>query len=71
MSGPIPNLLDLMRDNGETIRCEIIDISMEGVSLRSTERLPMGEIVHAGKTRWRIVRHHEQGMAMQVAPQDP
>lgn len=65
-----PNLLDLVRQNGETIRCEVIDASLDGVSLRTDARLPVGEIVRAGKTRWRIVRHHDHGMAMHYQSED-
>lgn len=62
-----PNTFELVRENGETIGCEVIDASLDGVSLRTAARLPVGEIVLAGKTRWRVVRHHEHGMAMQCA----
>ncbi|HWC62210.1 MAG TPA: PilZ domain-containing protein [Rhizomicrobium sp.] len=62
------------RPNGELVRCDVLDISLQGVSLRTASRPPMGEIINLGRTWGRIVRHHEEGIAIQfleLASPDP
>ncbi len=62
------------RHDGQPVACDVIDISLQGLSLRTDGRPPVGEIVNLGKTRGRVVRHHGDGIAIQflmaVAP-DP
>ena len=53
------------RQNGEQITCEVLDISLDGVSLRTRSRPPVGEIVNLGRTRGRVVRHMIEGIAVQ------
>ena len=53
------------RENGEQIACEVLDISLDGVSLRTRSRPPVGEIVNLGRTRGRVVRHLIEGIAVQ------
>jgi hypothetical protein len=53
------------RENGEQIACEVLDISLDGVSLRTRTRPPVGEIVNLGRTRGRVVRHLIEGIAVQ------
>jgi hypothetical protein len=55
----------IVRENGEQISCEVLDISLDGVSLRTAVRPPVGEIVSLGRTRGRVVRHHPEGIAIQ------
>jgi CheY-like chemotaxis protein len=55
----------LTRASGREITCDVIDISPEGVSLRTREFPPVGEVVSVGKTRGRVVRHHDEGIALQ------
>jgi hypothetical protein len=50
---------------GEETCCETIDVSLQGASLRTTVRPPIGGLVHLGKTCGRVVRHHEDGIAIQ------
>ena len=63
----IPSLVSgsITRQNGENILCDVLDISLDGVSVRTKIRLPVGEIVNLGRTRGRVVRHHEDGFAIQ------
>jgi hypothetical protein len=62
-----------LRSNGEIeinlvtegmIRCELIDISLEGVTVRTNARPPLGQVVKIGETLAEITRHHESGIAM-------
>jgi len=55
----------IVRSNGQIINCDVLDISLEGVSVRTKVRPPVGEIVNLGRTRGRVVRHHEDGFAIQ------
>ena len=53
------------RADGEYIACEILDISLQGVSLHTKARPPVGELVNLGLTRGRVIRHHDLGIAIQ------
>jgi hypothetical protein len=53
------------RANGEVLNCEVLDLSLSGVSLKTEVRPPMGEIVLIGQTAGRVVRHHENGIAIE------
>ena len=53
------------RANGAYIACEILDISLQGVSLHTKARPPVGELVNLGLTCGRVIRHHELGFAIQ------
>jgi len=63
----IPALVtgSIIRANGEILACDVLDISLEGVSVRTKVRPPVGEIVNLGRTRGRVVRHHPDGVAIQ------
>jgi len=54
----------LVRQSGRTIACDVMDISLDGVSLRTVIQPPIGELVRVGKTFGRVVRHHEEGIAL-------
>lgn len=55
------------RKDGEMIACEVIDLSLSGVSLRTVSRPPIGEMVMIGQMSGRVVRHHEAGIAVEFA----
>ena len=57
--------LSFTRADGEVVKCEVIDISLHGVSLRTNSRPPPGEVLQVGRTCGRVVRHHEQGIAIE------
>jgi hypothetical protein len=63
----VPSLVSgsITRENGEYITCDVLDISLDGVSLRTRIRPPVGEIVNLGRARGRVVRHHNDGIAVQ------
>ena len=61
----------LTRQSGHDITCDVLDISLEGVSLSAAERPALGEVVRVGKTQGRVVRHHDCGFAMQFLRGQP
>jgi PilZ domain len=54
----------IILENGAHLVIDVLDISLEGVSLRTKARPPIGELVTLGHTRGRVVRHHEDGIAL-------
>ena len=53
--------------DGEMVACEVIDLSLSGVSLKTNFRPAIGEIVLIGQTSGRVVRHHETGFAVEFS----
>lgn len=64
------------RKNGDTVPCEVIDLSLSGVSLKTDTKPRVGETVVVGQMSGRVVRHHDTGIAVefsrpQTQPPDP
>jgi len=53
------------RSTGEQVRCEVLDLSLTGVSVRSDTRPPMGEHILIGHRAGRIARHHADGVGIE------
>ncbi len=53
------------RASGEIVACEVLDLSMGGVSLLTDARPPIGEIVLIGQMAGRVARHHDRGVAIE------
>ena len=69
---PRINASKLIMPNGDVHNCRVIDVSLSGASVACTIKPPLGTMVILGRMRGRVVRHHEQGMALQfVELQDP
>ena len=62
---PTKGLTRFTRANGEVLNCEVQDLSLSGVSLKTDVRPPLGEIVLIGQTAGRVARHHETGIAIE------
>jgi hypothetical protein len=58
------------RADGQIVNCEVMDISVGGVSLKSELRPPMGEYVLIAGIAGRVVRHHEQGVGIEFVGPD-
>jgi hypothetical protein len=54
--------------DGTAIPCQIINASMRSMSIRMSERPRIGSLVMLGKTKVRVMRHHDQGIAVQCLP---
>ncbi len=55
----------IVRADGHHLKCEVLDVSLDGVSLRTKARPALGEIVNLGRSWGKVVRHHEDGVAVQ------
>ncbi|HEY3637729.1 MAG TPA: PilZ domain-containing protein [Rhizomicrobium sp.] len=53
------------RSSGQTIACEVIDLSLSGVSLKTETKPALGEVVMIGQMSGKVVRHHESGVAVE------
>jgi hypothetical protein len=55
----------LTMPNGISITCRIIDVSQSGAGIATRERPPIGTLVALGKVQGRVVRHLEDGLAIE------
>lgn len=55
------------RTNGTNVACRVIDLSQSGaaIGVSSELRPPIGVVVTVGKTQGRVVRHIEDGFAIE------
>lgn len=53
------------RANGDVVACEVLDLSLSGVALKTQNRPPIGETVLIGQMSGRVVRYHESGVAIE------
>jgi PilZ domain len=54
----------LQLTEGIVISCQVLDISISGASIGTNARPALGQEVHVGKLRARVMRHHEQGIGV-------
>jgi len=55
----------LILANGVNLTCRIIDVSESGAGIASDQRPPIGTLVTLGKVAGRVVRHLEDGFAIE------
>jgi PilZ domain-containing protein len=55
----------LILPNGLNVTCRIIDVSQSGAGVATEERPPIGALVTLGKVQGRVVRHLEDGIAVE------
>ena len=55
----------LIMPNGVNLTCRIIDVSQSGAGIATDERPPIGALVTVGKVQGRVVRHLEEGFAIE------
>jgi len=53
------------RSTGDQIRCEVLDLSLSGVSVRTDMRPPVGEHILIGHRAGRVARHHGDGIGIE------
>ena len=53
------------RADGQIVSCEVMDISVGGVSLKTDIKPPIGEFVLIAQIAGRVARHHEQGIGIE------
>jgi hypothetical protein len=54
----------VMLENGKSIPCDVLDFSMVGASLRTSQRPDIGAWVRIGQTYGRVSRYLEDGFAV-------
>lgn len=62
---PTRGLARFTRANGDIVACEVLDLSLSGVSLKTEVRPPVGEVVLIGQMAGKVVRYHENGIAIE------
>jgi len=62
---PTKGFARFTRANGDIMACEVVDLSLSGVSLKTDSRPPLGEVVLIGQMAGKVVRHHEEGIAIE------
>jgi hypothetical protein len=55
----------LIMPNGVNLTCRIIDVSESGAGISTDQRPPIGALVTHGKVQGRVVRHLEDGFAIE------
>jgi PilZ domain len=55
----------LVMPNGINVSCRIIDVSLSGAGIASDQRPPIGALITIGKVQGRVVRHLEEGFAVE------
>src|SRR5271165_1298666 len=55
----------LILPNGVNLTCRIIDVSESGAGIATDQRPPLGALVTLGKVQGRVVRHLEDGFAIE------
>ena len=58
------------RADGQIVQCEVMDISVGGVSLKSDVKPPIGEFVLIAQIAGRVARHHDDGIGIQFVGQE-
>jgi hypothetical protein len=51
--------------DGSTATCHIIDMSLSGAAVACEARPPVGSLIMLGRTQARIIRHREDGIAIE------
>ena len=57
----------LRMPDGREYDCTVLDISLSGAAVRTTVRPAVGSTVHLGNMRARVVRHVEDGIALEFS----
>jgi hypothetical protein len=57
----------LVMPDGKQVPCRVIDVSLSGAAISATSgmRPPVGTLISLGKTQARVVRHLEEGFAVE------
>jgi len=55
----------LIMPNGLNLTCRIIDVSQSGAGISTDQRPPIGALITLGKVQGRVVRHLEDGFAVE------
>lgn len=62
---PTRGLTRFVRCDGQVVPCEVLDLSMSGISVKTDVRPAVGEFVLIGQLAGRVARHHESGLGIE------
>ena len=62
---PTKGLTRFVRSDGQVVPCEVIDLSMSGISVKTDIRPAVGEFILIGQLAGRVARHHDQGIGVE------
>jgi hypothetical protein len=62
---PAKGFTRFTRADGEMVKCEVLDLSLSGVSVKTDARPPVGEFVLIGQMAGRVARHHDEGVGIE------
>jgi len=62
---PRKPVTQLVMPSGVNITCRVIDFSLSGAAIATDQRPPLGVLVTIGKVQGRVVRHLEEGFALE------
>ena len=62
---PTKGLTRFVRHDGQIVPCEVLDLSMSGISVKTDIRPPIGEFVLIGQLAGRVARHHDTGLGIE------
>jgi hypothetical protein len=62
---PAKGLTRFTRADGEVVKCEVLDLSVSGVSVKTAVKPAIGEFVLIGQLAGRIARHHPDGVGIE------
>lgn len=58
-------LTRFVRHDGQIVPCEVLDLSMSGISVKTDVKPPVGEFVLIGQLAGRVARHHVDGLGIE------
>ena len=62
---PTKGLTRFVRYDGQVVPCEVLDLSMSGISVKTDIKPPVGEFILIGQLAGRIARHHAEGLGIE------
>jgi hypothetical protein len=62
---PTKGLTRFVRHDGQVVPCEVLDLSVSGISVKTDLRPPIGEFILIGQLAGRIARHHDNGIGIE------
>jgi hypothetical protein len=62
---PKKPMTQIIMPNGINITCRVIDFSLSGAAIATDQRPPIGTLLTIGKVQGRVVRHIEEGFAVE------
>jgi hypothetical protein len=68
---PTKGLTRFTRASGEVVNCEVLDLSLNGLSVATDVRPQIGELVLIGEMAGRVARIHESGIAIEFVTAPP